>query len=210
MAKIKSENIKSYIHLLRHGVTEANKKLLFYGHADIPLADDGIQIVNALIKEGIYPKPKNAVYYTSGLLRAEQTLDLIYGEIPRIKVEALMEMSFGEYEMKAHSELKGDPDYEVWRRDMSGELAPPGGESLNEFIKRVRAGFNDILDRHCQNEISDNEINSVAVCHAGVIGAIMSSYFDDRGDDIFQWVPHPGHGYTLTLDGKRPISYIAF
>jgi len=202
--------MKSYIHLIRHGVTEANKKMLYYGHADIPLAEEGIEIVKKLVGEGIYPRPENAAYYTSGLTRAEQTLDLIYGSVPRVKLDALKEMFFGDYELKAHADLKGDPFYEAWRKDRSGASSPPGGESALEFIERVKNGFNMIVDLHSHSDAQSNEKNSVAVCHAGVIGAIMMSCFDDYDDDMFKWVPDPGHGYTLVLDGKNPVSYIAF
>jgi len=203
-------HMKSYIHLIRHGVTEANKKMLYYGHADIPLAEEGIEIIKTLVCEGIYPRPENASYYTSGLTRAEQTLDLIYGGVPRVKLDALKEMFFGDYELKAHAELKGGPFYEIWRKDKSGMLSPPGGESARDFIARVKNAFNEIIDSHCRKDFSGSEKNSVVVCHAGVIGAIMMSYFDDRPDDLFKWVPVPGHGYTLNLEGKLPVSYIAF
>lgn len=33
----------SRIYLIRHGITEGNQKKWFYGAADIPLAEEGLQ-----------------------------------------------------------------------------------------------------------------------------------------------------------------------
>ena len=35
--------MKSRICLIRHGITEGNKRRLYYGHADIPLAPEGVE-----------------------------------------------------------------------------------------------------------------------------------------------------------------------
>ena len=197
---------KNYIHLIRHGITEANQKNLYYGYSDIPLAEAGVETVNALKRAGIYPKPESAVYYTSGLKRTEQTLSLIYGDVPRVRLDALKEMFFGEYELKSHLDLKGDPYYEAWRKDESGVLAPPGGESAKKFKERVKSGFKIILDSHSEG----GEKHSVAVCHGGVICVIMMSCFPDHGSDMFKWIPEPGHGYTITVEKGLPLSYTSF
>ncbi len=72
--------MKLKIHLIRHGTTEGNLKRWYYGSLDIPLAPEGIAEVEDYIAQGIYPRPKTANYYTSGLLRAEETFSLIYGD----------------------------------------------------------------------------------------------------------------------------------
>ena len=68
------------IHFIRHGITEGNLKRWHYGWADIPLAPEGMEKLERLREENIYPRPEKATYYTSGMLRAEQTFEIIYGK----------------------------------------------------------------------------------------------------------------------------------
>ena len=71
--------MKTKICLIRHGITEGNQKRLYYGSSDIPLAEEGIEMLRSLSAQEIYPDDTDAKYYTSGMLRTEQTFSLIYG-----------------------------------------------------------------------------------------------------------------------------------
>ena len=194
--------MKRYIHLIRHGVTEANQKGMYYGHSDFPLADEGVNGLKALLAEGLYPKPETAAYYTSGLTRTEQTLSLIYGDVPHVRLDGLKEIFFGSYERKTHKELKDDPDYIFWVNDKSGLTAPHGGETFVQFAERVLAAFDALLEYGSEH--------SVVVCHGGVICVIMCHYFAGDGDVFkWEWVPDPGRGYTVTFDGTKPGAYSA-
>ncbi len=64
--------------MIRHGITEGNQKRLYYGSSDIPLAEEGIEMLRNLSAQEIYPDDTDAKYYTSGMLRTEQTFSLIY------------------------------------------------------------------------------------------------------------------------------------
>ena len=46
----------SRIYLIRHGITEGNQKMWFYGKADLPLAKEGEEKLRKLAKKDIYPK----------------------------------------------------------------------------------------------------------------------------------------------------------
>ena len=48
--------MESRICLIRHGITEGNKNKLYYGFADIPLAEEGIYQLKELAAAGIYPE----------------------------------------------------------------------------------------------------------------------------------------------------------
>ena len=109
--------MKSKICLIRHGITRGNRDRLYYGQSDIPLIEDGEKEISRLAKEGIYPDSEDAVYYTTGLQRTEQTFGLIYGDKPHDRIELLQEINFGEYEMKTHEELKGSGEYQRWRHE---------------------------------------------------------------------------------------------
>ena len=168
------------------------------------MASEGVSLIRKLADKSIYPMPKDAVYYTSGLIRTEQTFTLIYGEAPHEQLDDLKEMHFGRYELKTHNELKKDPEYISWVKDKSGLSAPTGGESVARFKARVAAGFRAVLD--------SNEKNSVIVSHGGVICVIMASYFGGAGEngDMFKWIPDPGHGYSVIFNDGRPAGYTSF
>lgn len=87
--------MKSKICLIRHGITRGNRDRLYYGQSDIPLIEDGEKEISRLAKEGIYPDSEDAVYYTTGLQRTEQTFGLIYGDKPHDRIELLQEINFG-------------------------------------------------------------------------------------------------------------------
>lgn len=194
-----------YIYLIRHGKTEANKARVYYGSSDVPLAIEGIDIISSLANEGIYPKPDGAFLYTTGLKRTEQTFFLIYGCEEHQKMKELEEYHFGDFEMKTHDQLVGNPDYEAWMQDENGLTPCPNGESPMDFRTRVSAGFSKILKNYKSPMSKDTR--SIIVCHGGVISVIMGICFPDQKKNIFQWQPEPGRGYTLHIQDGEAISY---
>ena len=83
--------------------------------------------------------------------------------------------------------------YTVWLSDESGEVVCPGGESRNEFTKRVMAPFNTIL-----SEGRD----AVVICHGGTVSAIMCSLFPNERNYLY-WIPKSGRGYILLIDQDK-------
>lgn len=199
--------MESKICLIRHGITEGNKRKLYYGHSDIPLAEEGVEELKRLAEAGVYPDGGAADFYTSGLSRTEQTLELIYGKQKHDTIEGLKEINFGEFEMKSYKELKELEEYQTWIADKNGELSPPGGESLKAFYKRVVRGFEELKRRHALKVIAMRHKEecalSIAVCHGGSISAILESIYPRVKDNIYGWIPEPGHGYILHMkDGE--------
>jgi len=194
-----------YIHLIRHGTTEANKTRKYYGSTDIPLANDGIDIITELAAADIYPKAEGASLYTTGLLRAEQTFFLIYGCREHKEIPEFREYDFGDFEMKTHHELMDLPDYISWISDEQGLLACPNGESTMDFKKRVCDGLSYIMENY--KDPASKEKQSIIVCHGGVISVIMGIFFPDHEKNIFQWQPDPGRGYSVLIKDGAAISY---
>jgi alpha-ribazole phosphatase len=193
------------IHLIRHGTTEANKLKMYYGSTDVPLSNEGVDIVADLAAAGKYPKADGAYLYTTGLLRTEQTFFLIYGCREHEAVSELGEYRFGAFEMKTHDQLEENEDYQAWINDKNGLTPCPGGESPNDFRARIGAGFSRILERYKGEGALDR--NSIIVCHGGVISHIMRICFPGEGKNIFDWQPDPGRGYTIHIDGGEPVAY---
>ena len=88
---------KTYLHLIRHGITEGNQKNWIYGGIDIPLAPEGEAALAALRDQGIYPNYDDTEYWTSGMRRTEQTLSILFGPRPHRRIPAMKEISFGIY-----------------------------------------------------------------------------------------------------------------
>lgn len=194
--------METYIHLIRHGITEGNQKRWYYGDSDIPLADEGIKAIKELVEDDIYPRPKDACFFTSGMLRTEQTFKLIYGNKTHKKIKALEEMKFGDFEKKTHDELCNTEEYHRWMDDATKTTPPPGGESVMSFRKRVNAGFDNLLELH-----KKKQRDFVVVCHGGVIGNILGYVFPKERDNMFQWIPHPARGYSLKVKDGQICGY---
>lgn len=197
--------MKLDIHFIRHGTTEGNLKGWYYGILDIPLAPEGVEEVKEYIDLGIYPRIEGADYYTSGLLRAEETFTLIYGEEEREIFPEFREVNFGAFEGKSHEELKGSPEYRKWIRDKTRATPPPEGESVPQFKSRVMSGLERLIKEN--NEKSNRTEDAVVVCHGGVIGTIMSTIFPEEREHFFWWIPDPGRGFVLATKDGTPYDF---
>jgi 2,3-bisphosphoglycerate-dependent phosphoglycerate mutase len=137
--------------LVRHGQSEWNKRNLFTGWKDPDLTDKGLIEARwagrVLRDQGI----KFDVAYTSMLRRAQNTLDIILGEmnqssIPVLKDAALNERSYGDLSGLNKDEAKvrfGEQQVMIWRR--SFDIPPPGGESLKQTAERVLPYYYDTI-----------------------------------------------------------------
>ncbi|MEG2199093.1 MAG: histidine phosphatase family protein [Anaerovorax sp.] len=201
------------IHLIRHGETEGTVNKLYYGSSDLPLTPEGVDALRKLVETGIYPKGENAVMYTSGLLRTEQTFALIYGDREHHVLEEFQELDFGEFEMKSHHMLLPDQRYVAWMEDQTRKMPPPGGESFQTFEDRIEAGFEKLKGGHKERKEKSGEAghkeNVVVVCHGGVIATLMVKLFQEE-KHFYQWLPETGHGYTITMEGERGLGYQIF
>ena len=194
------------IHLIRHGKTLANERRLYCGHTDLPLSDTGVAELLELKNQGIYPAKADA-YFTSGLARTMQTLELIYGPVPKEALPRLAEYHFGSFEMKSHEELNPQAGYQKWIMDDSGQYPCPGGESRQDFKRRVAEVYDELLAR--ANSIGNRHgptRSVLAVCHGGVIATIMEKLFPNR-HNFYEWQPAPGRGYTIADTPGGTVNY---
>jgi len=175
------------IHIIRHGMTEANRKRLYCGATDLPLCEEGRRELGSLKAQIVYPAAD--AYISSGMARASETLRIIYGREPDAVIGEFREMDFGDFEMKSHDELAGAPEYERWLGDISG-VACPNGESLADFESRIAAGIQKLTEAVWES--------AVVICHGGVVVSIMERLFPGRRN-YYEWQPGNGRGYTVEL-----------
>ena len=175
------------LHIIRHGMTEANEKCLYCGQTDLSLSESGEQYLFDLKKTLHYPNA--GIYITSNLKRAIETLYILYDRAPDIIFKEFNEINFGKFEMKSHDELLDDPDYQSWINDQDN-ITCAGGESRDEFYNRLKSGLGKLrsLEAEC----------IVLVCHGGVIAFIMETFFPGK-KNFYEWQPDFGRGYTVDI-----------
>ena len=129
--------------LVRHGQSEWNRLNLFTGWRDPDLTERGVieaRWAGRLIRtQGV----AFDAAFTSGLKRAQNTLDIILSEIyqPNVPITrdvALNERDYGDLSGLNKDEARkkwGDDQIKLWRR--SYDIPPPGGESLKDTAARV-------------------------------------------------------------------------
>ena len=129
--------------LVRHGESEWNLKNLFTGWKDIDLTDKGIVEARAAGRRLKALGLSFDVAFTSDLIRAQRSLDLILEEmgqtqIPVSRDKALNERDYGDLSGLNKDDARakwGAEQVHIWRR--SYDVAPPGGESLKDTAARV-------------------------------------------------------------------------
>jgi 2,3-bisphosphoglycerate-dependent phosphoglycerate mutase len=129
--------------LVRHGESEWNLKNLFTGWKDIDLTDKGIAEARAAGRRLKALGLSFDVAFTSALIRAQRSLDLILEEmgqtrIPVSRDKALNERDYGDLSGLNKDDARakwGAEQVHIWRR--SYDVAPPGGESLKDTAARV-------------------------------------------------------------------------
>ena len=206
--------MRSYIHFIRHGITEGIINKWYYGSADLPLTDEGYEALRELMAEGIYPPLGDADCYTSGMLRADQTLKVIYGNVPFKTIPLLREMNCGSWECKTFNELQKEPEYEEWINNKEGSFTfPGGGDSVISFNERIQKGLKELCGYQRLKELSHRHSGkdavSIMVCHGGTIAAAMEGWFPGDRENFWQWIPATGRGFTVEFKESEPFSYKA-
>ena len=176
------------IYLIRHGRTEANEKWLYCGSTDLSLSEKGREEL-----AGISYDIPNVRFLTSGMKRTNETLQILFGDVPYTVDPRFREVDFGVFEMQSYEELKDRPDYQIWLTGDNERNIPPGGESGEQMTERVLSAYRGLTEDTC------------LVTHGGVIAAIMASLFPEEGRHRYQWQPQNGHGYRITEEGWEPI-----
>ena len=129
--------------LVRHGESEWNLKNLFTGWKDVDLTEKGIAEARTAGRKLKAQGLSFDVAFTSLLVRAQRSLDLMLEEmgqrkIPIFRDKALNERDYGDLSGLNKDDARarwGAEQVHIWRR--SYDVAPPGGESLKDTAARV-------------------------------------------------------------------------
>jgi 2,3-bisphosphoglycerate-dependent phosphoglycerate mutase len=129
--------------LVRHGQSEWNAKNLFTGWKNPDLTPEGVDEARRAGRELRKLDLLFSIGFTSALLRAQHTLELIFEElgqsnVPTVRDRALNERHYGDLSGLNKDEARekwGEEQVRLWRR--SYDVPPPGGESLKDTVARV-------------------------------------------------------------------------
>ncbi|HVX92133.1 MAG TPA: 2,3-bisphosphoglycerate-dependent phosphoglycerate mutase [Xanthobacteraceae bacterium] len=160
--------------LVRHGQSAWNLTNQFTGWRDIDLTEQGIAEARAAGRKLKAQGIRFDVGFTSALVRAQRTLDIMLQEmgqpqIPVIKDRALNERDYGDLSGLNKDDARkrwGEEQVHIWRR--SYDVAPPGGESLKDTAARVLPYYlQEILPRVMRGE------RTLVVAHGNSLRALV-------------------------------------
>lgn len=192
------------LFLVRHGQSQWNLENRFTGWKNIDITEKGKEEAE---KAGEFLKnEKIDIAFTSDLIRAQHTLDIILEEIgktnlPIIRDKALNERSYGNLEglNKAETAKKyGDEQVHIWRR--SYDVAPPGGESLKDTCNRVIPYYK----KNIEPKLEQGE-NVLIVAHGNSLRALVMYLENLTPEEILKREIGTGEPITYTFDEKMKV-----
>lgn len=171
--------------LVRHGQSEWNLKNLFTGWRDVGLTDLGREEAKGA---GVKLKALGLTFdiaFTSALKRAQNTCDLILGELGQAGLETIRDQALNERDYGDLSGLNkddarakwGEEQVHIWRR--SYDIAPPGGESLKDTGARVWPYYIHVLQPHVLRGET-----VLVVAHGNSLRALIMALDGLTGDQI--------------------------
>lgn len=150
--------------LVRHGETEGQSSIRYYGVTDVPLSDLGREQIRAA-KDRIPGETYDAVW-ASTLCRSWEAARIIAPEAP-IRLEFdFREIDFGDWEGLTREEIEAvDPDgFAEWQASDS-DFHFPGGESRADFRARIARGYARLR--------ASGEKSVLVVAHKGVVRTLL-------------------------------------
>jgi len=184
--------------LIRHGQSEWNALNQFTGWKDPDLTAKGIEEAHNAGKIINNLKINFDLVFTSALIRAQNTAEIILKEINQplstIKNQALNERNYGDLAGLNKDDARkrwGDDQVHIWRR--SYDIPPPGGESLKDTGERVLPFFmKEILPHVCEGK------NVLVAAHGNSLRSLIKFLDNISNEDIVK----------LEIPTGAPIHYV--
>ena len=160
------------IYLIRHTIPRIEKGIC-YGQTDIPLEnsfhDEAARVMQNLPEsfDMVYSSPSSRCYKLAQLI---QPLQLI------VQDKRLLEMNFGDWEMKKWDEINQD-ELQKWTQDFVN-VTVPNGENFIQLNNRVN---------HFMHELAKQDFKRVAIItHAGIIRSFVISVLEIPMENAFK------------------------
>ncbi|PLY03956.1 MAG: alpha-ribazole phosphatase [Desulfuromonas sp.] len=172
------------VHLLRHGQVEGHENKRYNGQGDTPLTPLGQRQTRELAE--CFTGCKLSAIYSSDLQRCRELADQLAAghNLQPGYLSALRELHIGDWEGRPWAELQADyPDLWQARLEDIVNVAPPGGESVQQLADRVRPVIRTLLAAHAGEEVvivGHGALNRVILLDA--IGASLAQVFHIEQD----------------------------
>ena len=160
------KNPELIVDFIRHGEPVGGPR--YRGHGiDDPLSEKGWEQMRQAVG---CQRPWQAIY-SSPLCRCSEFARWLSREhaLPIRIVEDFREVGFGRWEGKTKAELI-EADIGAFERFYQNPVKyrPPDAEPLDDFLARVRSGWNRVVEDESRQQV-------LIVAHAGVMRAILAS-----------------------------------
>lgn len=189
----------AFLTLLRHGESQWNLENRFTGWVDVDLSGKGE--AEAVRAGTVLANVPIDVVFTSVLMRAIRTADLALTEAGRVGLpvhrdQALNERHYGDLQGLNKSETAdkfGAEQVHVWRR--SYDVAPPGGESLQDTKTRVMPYYQAQIE-----PLLHEGKNVLVVAHGNSLRALIMHIEGLSPEEILKTEIPTGVPITYELD----------
>jgi broad specificity phosphatase PhoE len=192
------------LYFIRHGQTDWNAEGRYQGSKDIPLNDigRGQADLNGKLLRQLFErdgrKPGEFTWHVSPLGRTMETMQRVRASFDLTLPEAvpdrrLVEISFGVYEGRLHSELSAGEMAIAGERDASfWDFRPPQGESYEDVAQRVLSFARELKGP------------AIIVAHGGILRILRRLIEDFPAERAVNWFP-PQDSVVHFFDGKSVV-----
>lgn len=162
--------------LVRHGQISANVERVWHGSTDSALTPRGRAEAQAVARRLASERHAPEALYSSPLQRTRKTAEAIAHAtgLELVTDPGLAEWAIGELEGESYMDLYRR--HRFFERIEDPDFAPPGGESLNQVVRRVVDAFERIASAH------GGEV--VVVGHGAAMGLALARVLGDTGAEF--------------------------
>ena len=147
-------------------------------------------------KKAQFTYPTVPLVFTSPMLRATQTAELLFPGVRQIELQDLREMAFGKFEGQPLQQLVKNPEFAQWM-DPTSRTVPEGAEDRQAFFNRTSG----MLMKMFEYMLRTHTEEAACVTHGGVIMNMLAQHaLPFRKPE--EWMTDPGAGYSVRLDAE--------
>ena len=171
------------IYLIRHTTPDIAKGIC-YGQADLDVTSNfAKEVKNIHSQVSITNQTK---VYSSPLQRCTKLAETF--ELPIHKDHRLMEVNFGQWELKSWKDIPKD-ELDPWMKDFIN-IAPPNGESYKQVQQRVSICFQEIIHSNAHQIVVCTHATPIRILVAQVQQIALENSFEIKVDygQIFKFI----------------------